>query len=207
MSTFYKITDSDDQTYGGCQWGEGVTHEADGLGELCTEHWIHVTIDPLLGIFANPIQGNYDLETAHMWEGEGEPGRIGQMKVGCTRYTTLRRISMPQMILEQRIAAGILMSLEVYDRPAYVKWARGWLSGEDRSEWVAAAASAWAAAKMAPWEAWAEVATSAWPSAWAAAAEEAAAAAEAAEATLIKKPSIDMVAILHKAVEMFPASE
>ena len=40
MTTLYKLTDEHGQTYGGTQWGEGVSHKAKpGDGPLCSEHW------------------------------------------------------------------------------------------------------------------------------------------------------------------------
>ncbi len=56
----YKITDKNDRTYGGCQWGKNVTHTADGQGDLCSEHWIHFYTDRFLAVIFNPIHGDYD---------------------------------------------------------------------------------------------------------------------------------------------------
>ena len=38
----YKLTDGNNQTKNDTQWGENVTHAADGDStELCNEHWLH----------------------------------------------------------------------------------------------------------------------------------------------------------------------
>jgi|GEM_PF-1370977 len=182
--TLYKLTDENDQTYGGCQWGEGVTHTADGLGGLCTCHWIHSTTDPLLAVLLNPAQGRYDPATAHLWRCSGVVGKEdtpSRLKVGCTDATTIERIPLPVVTAEQTVRFGILCALEVYGEKKYVAWAENWLSGKDRtsgsaeaaaraaaveaadSSWVrsshcsaaeAAATAAWAAADAA-WAAWA----------------------------------------------------
>ena len=97
----YKLTDEKDQTFGGCQWGENVTHKADGKGELCTEHWIHAYTDPILAVLMNPIHGNYDTDAGHMWECEGKIGIDDKgRKVGCKKLATVKRIDMPKVTTE-----------------------------------------------------------------------------------------------------------
>ena len=53
----------------------------------------------------------------------------------------------------QKVAFGILCSLEVCQSPEYRRWAEDWLSGTDRS--ARAARAAWAAARAAARAAWA----------------------------------------------------
>jgi len=126
----YKLTDKDDRTYGGCQWGEGISHTADGKGPLCTEHWLHAAKHPLLAVLFNPLQGEYDLDTAHLWEGEGEVGEDDSLKVGCTSFTTLRRIDLPVVTLYQRVRWAILCAMEVCREESWLRWANGWLAGK-----------------------------------------------------------------------------
>lgn len=45
----------------------------------------------------------------------------------------------------QRVRFGILCALQVYQDPAWRKWAEGWLSGSDRGEAAAGIAAVWAA--------------------------------------------------------------
>jgi hypothetical protein len=127
----YKLTDENDQTYGGCQWGENVTHTADGEGGLCTKHWIHYYTDPILGVFMNPIYGEY--KNPHMWEGKaGEIIKIDRgLKAGCTRFTTLHRIETPTMTTEQRVYCAIIAALEVCHEESYVRWAQAWILRRD----------------------------------------------------------------------------
>jgi hypothetical protein len=171
----YKITDAEDKSYGGCRWGENVTHTADGEGELCTEHWIHAYTDPLLAVMMNPVHGDYALASAHLWECEGVVGKDDGTKLGCTSLTTLKRIELPAVTTEQRLRFGILCAREVCHENSFIAWSDAWLSGRDRSE-----AAAWAAAEA--WAAWAAEAARAAAEAWAAEAARAAAAAAAAEA-------------------------
>jgi len=133
----YKLTDADDKTRKNTQWGAGVTHTASGTGELCSEGWIHAYEHPLLAVLHNPIHGNFDLETAHLWECETsdkKPFREGQMKLGVRKLTTVRRIDVPVVTLEQRIRYGIFCSLAVYGEARYRTWATAWLDGTDRTE-------------------------------------------------------------------------
>ena len=52
-----KLTNENDQTYNKTQWGENITHKADGQGELCGTGWIHYYDSPLLAVLLNPIHG------------------------------------------------------------------------------------------------------------------------------------------------------
>ena len=97
----YKLTDENDQTFGGCQWGENVTIKTSGTGELCGPGWTHWYTHPLLAVFLNPIHGYFDLKTAHLWEGKGTIGKTDcKLKVGCTSGTTLKRIPLPIVTVE-----------------------------------------------------------------------------------------------------------
>jgi len=168
----YKLTDRNVQTYGGCQWGEGVEHTASGEGDLCDSGWLHAYTHPLLAVLLNPIYGNF--RQARMWEAEGIVGKEDRgLEVGCTRLKTIREVPMPEVTTEQHVRFAIACTLQVYDESSFVDWAKNWLSGKDRAE-ASASARAEAAAEAAASEA-AEDTT--W---WSWAAEVAEAAAEAA---------------------------
>jgi len=205
----YKLTDRNDQTRNNCQWGEGVTVETSGDGELCSAGFTHWYTSPLLAVLLNPIHGNYYLKTAHLWAGEGEVIKDNHgLKVGCKKATTLCRISLPEVTLEQKIASGILCAKEVYDVKAWNNWADKWLSGEDRSRESARVAEFAAEAAFAT-----EAAFSAARAAEAAffAAEAAAEAAEAARAAFAaraaaraaKAKPLNLQAIAEKAVREY----
>jgi len=185
----YKITDEKDQTYGGCQWGEGITHTADGGGELCTEHWIHAYSHKLVAIFMNPAHGNYNPKTMHLWECEAELGRDDRgLKFGTTKLTSIKRCRIPRISRAVKIRFAIYCALEVYKDKDFKRWADNWLSGEDRST-EATEAAAWAAGAAWATEA-TEAAWAAWAAAWAAEATEAAWAAD-----------IDLISFIKKAVK------
>ncbi len=139
----YKLTDKDDQTYGKCQWGENTEHRVTGKGYLCSKGWIHFYKNPLLAVFLNFLHGNYDLDKAHLWECKVS-GRIKEdrgLKWGASRVKTIKRIKLPKVTNEQRIEFGILCALEVYHEESFVKWAKNWLNGKDRSKAAAYAAA------------------------------------------------------------------
>jgi len=143
---YYKLTDQDGCTRKGqtneCLWGENVTHAATGDGTaLCSSDLIHVYEHPLIAAFMNPVHA--DFKNPLLWECEisGESSKEGQLKSGFKVVTTIRRIDLPVISLEQRIRISIYCALRQYSDPAFVKWANGWLDGTDRS----AARAAWAA--------------------------------------------------------------
>ena len=154
-----KLTDSNDRTRNGTQWGEGVIHRASGKGDLCTKGWIHYYRDPVLAVMMDPAHGNFG-ENAHMWtvttsgKRKHEPDKSGAQ---CVR--TVEQIEMPTVTLVQRQAFGILAAQEVYcqwaeyDRDGeWWNWSEAWLKGEDRNMAAAreSAARAWVAAWANP---------------------------------------------------------
>jgi len=170
MIKLYKLTDSCGKTWGGTQWGPGVSHSGTGKGELCGPGWIHAYEHPLVAVLMNPIHARF--RTPRLWEAEGEVGlRNGQLKCGCKTLTIIREIPLPSITTEMRVRFAILCAKEVCADLPWNAWADRWLSGEDRSEAAAGAAA------EAAWAAWAVQAAS-----WAAYAAQAAAAAAAAAA-------------------------
>ena len=200
MTKLYKLTDEKFQTYGGKQWGEGITHEASGKGGLCGPGWLHAYLSPELAVLLNPIHAK--IGNPVLWEAEGEIGLNDRdLKVGCTKMTTLRRISLPAATIEQRVKFGILCALAVYRDEAFGEWAWKWLSGEDRSRAAAeAAAEAARAARAAAEAAWTARAARAAARAARAARAAARAAAEAAWTAAEAKASLDLVAIAREAL-------
>ena len=175
----YKLTDGDGQTWGGTQWGPGVSHSGTGKGELCGPGWIHAYEHPLVAVLMNPIHAHF--KNPRLWEAEGEIAiRDGQLKCGCKALTTIREIPLPAITAEMRVRFAILCAREALTAAdaackAWNAWADKWLSGEDRS--AAAAAKADAAAAKAAYDAAGAVGPAAYDAAaWAAEAAEAAAA-------------------------------
>jgi hypothetical protein len=174
----YKLTDGDGKTFGGTQWGPGVSHSGTGEGGLCGPGWIHAYEHPLIAVLMNPIHS--DCKNKRMWEAEGEVGlRDGQLKCGCATLTTIREIPLPEITAEMRVRFAIMCPREASTVAAWNAWADKWLSGEDRSADAAEAAAA--ASTAAAWKAWSDKWLSVEDrSAAAAAADAAACAAEAA---------------------------
>jgi len=144
-TTLWKLTNDKDQTYGGCQWGNNVTVETSGMGELCGKGFTHWYTDPLLAVLLNPIHGNFDIKTAHLWKGKGIVTKTDKgLKVGCIKATTLERVELPTVTIIQCVAFGILCAKKVCGNRQWIKWADKWLDGSDRT-----AESAWSAAKSA----------------------------------------------------------
>lgn len=175
MTTLYKLTNSDGMTRAGyanaLHWSAGVTHAAPGGGTLCSAAYIHAYPSPELAVMLDPAHGHYTNEPdAQLWRCEGVIERTEPDKIGCTTLTTLERVALPPVTLEQRVRFAILAARAVCSDPVWTAWAGAWLDGSDRSE--AAAAAAWTAA-------WAAARAAAWTAAWAARAAEAAAAAAA----------------------------
>ena len=133
MTTVYKLTDENAQTFNATQWGENVTHTASGEGDLCGPGWLHAYSDPLLAVLLNPIHANF--EHPRLWECEATVGKDDHgLKLGCTSLTTLREIPLPQVTNEQRVRFGILCALAVKrpwkGRARWRRWAEAWLQGD-----------------------------------------------------------------------------
>ena len=196
MATWYKLTDKDGYTRKGkeneCLWGENITHIATGKGSLlCSRDLIHVYRNPLIASFMNPSHA--DFKNPLLWECEakGDCNHDGQLKSGFKIVTTIRRIDLPVITLEQRIRISIYCALKQYSAPSFVKWANAWLDGSDRS-----ARAAWAAREAAA------AAQAACAEAAEAAARAAAAAARAAwAATRAAEAKFDLLTIIKSVVE------
>ena len=195
-----KLTDSNDRTRNGTQWGPGVMHKAPGRGNLCTDGWIHYYRDPMLAVLMDPAHGKFG-ENAHMWTVTTSGKRKHEPdKSGAQRVRTVERIEMPTVTLVQRQAFGILAAREVYAQWStrdtdgkWWLWSERWLSGEDRSTAEASRAARAAARATAARAATAATAATASRVAWEWAAW---AARESAEAN----PKINLVEIAHKAM-------
>ena len=200
MIKLYKLTDGDGKTWGGTQWGPGVSHSGTGEGELCGWGWIHAYEHPLIAVMMNPIHARF--KHPRLWEAEGEIAmRDGQLKCGCKTLTTVREIPLPSITAEMRVRFAILCAKEVCAFRSWNAWADRWLSGEDRSEAAAedAAEAAWAA-QAASWAAYAAARAAAAAAAAARAAAAAAAAAWwAAEAAREEGHGINIFEIAEKA--------
>jgi hypothetical protein len=202
----YKLTNQNNMTHNNTLWGENVTHETDGSGELCGPGWLHFYHSAELAVMMNPIHA--DIENPKLWECEAE-GQLKDdrgLKGGCTRLTTIREIPLPKITPEQRIRVGILCARKAFGgkSEAWDRWAEGWLSGSDRSLASARVAgrAARAAARAADAADDADAAAAAY-TAWAAYddAWDAWAAARAARAAVRAAAEFDLQAIVLEALQ------
>ena len=150
MNILFKLTTQEGKTHNETQWGENVTHEATGdiKQGLCSDAWIHAYTHPLLAVLMNPVHA--DIENPILWEGKGEgEAKFEPLKCGFRKFTTLKKIPLPEVTDVQKVAFGILCAKEVYKDSSWNQWADKWLSGEDRTKSsanAAADAAAYAAA-------------------------------------------------------------
>jgi hypothetical protein len=114
----YKLTDKDGRSHGDTQWGENVTHEGTGKGELCGPGYIHWYSDPLLAVMLNPIHGAFDPETMRLWRADNHDSKTltdHGLKGGSVKLTTLHEIPVPTVTTEQRVKFAILCTLAALD--------------------------------------------------------------------------------------------
>ena len=141
-----KLTDLNGQTHGGMQWGENVTHRAEGDGTaFCSPDLIHFYSDPLLAVLHNPIHANF--KKFLLWEVEAEEPVYNDhgLKYGAKAVTTIKVIPTPDIPLDAKVRYGILCGKVAYQESSWNEWADNWLSGKDRSFPAAYAADASAA--------------------------------------------------------------
>ena len=141
-----KLTDLNGQTHGGMQWGENVTHRAEGDGTaFCSPDLIHFYSDPLLAVLHNPIHANF--KEFLLWEVEAEEPVYNDhgLKYGAKAVTTIKVIPTPDIPLDAKVRYGILCGKVAYQESSWNEWADNWLSGKDRSFPAAYAADASAA--------------------------------------------------------------
>ena len=220
---YYKLTTQDGYTRKGAEgemkWELGVWQKPlSGRGNLCGPGWYHFCYSPDLSVLLNPIHA--DIKNPILWKAEcrGKSKDDNGLKIGWTEARVVHQIPLPEWTITQKVAFAILCSLEVEQSEEYIKWAKDWLSGKDRSRETAeeTAAAEMAAAEVATSEvaiaaaavavAWmaAEVvkAAEAWAKAVVVAEETAAVVAEAAavaKAAVKENKLLDFSKIIKKA--------
>jgi len=201
----YKLTDQDMQTHGGCQWEIGRKKTISKKGnELCSGDVFHFYDSPLLAVLLNPIHA--DIANPRMFECEIDAiAAHDGLKGGCKKMALVREIELPEISVTQKIAFGVLSAMEVCPDRSFKRWARGWLSGKNRTAEAAADAAVHAVALAADAsDSYAAHAAHAALAAYAAADAALAAvhAAYAAEAAARANKHVGFVAIAEKAMEV-----
>ena len=162
---YYKLTNQDGYTRRGekgeTKWKPGVWQKPlSGRGTLCGPGWYHFYYSPDLSVLLNPIHA--DIKNPILWKTEcrGKSQDDNGLKIGWTEARVIKQIPLPEWTITQKVAFAILCSLKVEQSEEYVKWAKDWLSGKDRTKetavevaWVAKAEAAVAKAVMAEVEA------------------------------------------------------
>ena len=152
----YKLTDQNMRTHRGFQWRLNEEQIVNGnSNNLCNSHWLHYYHSPLLAVLLNPIHANISNPRLFEVKATGKHLNDRGLKGGCTKMTLVKELELPQFTLNQKIAFGILCSLEVYKEKSFVLWANNWLNDINRTDAAAYAAAnaAYAAADAAAYAA------------------------------------------------------
>jgi len=205
----YKLTDSEGYTKNNTHWSVGTTHslEVKLNPQLCSRDVLHAYTSPLLAALMYPA--HIDFKNTLCFTVDGEIAVTDGTKVGCFSLTVTGTFVLPELSLTQRIAFGILCTLELLSGKdkKFTQWAEKWLSNEDRSIVAATFAYVYAADHNAADAAYAAAysaspATSASADATTANAAHAAAnAAHAAASSDTAKNKIDFQKLAEKVLE------
>ena len=140
---YYKLTNQDGYTRRGekgeTKWKPGVWQKPlSGRGTLCGPGWYHFYYSPDLSVLLNPIHA--DIKNPILWKTEcrGKSQDDNGLKIGWTEARVIKQIPLPEWTITQKVAFAILCSLKVEQSEEYVKWAKDWLSGKDRTKETAA---------------------------------------------------------------------
>jgi hypothetical protein len=194
--TLYKLTDRDGYTRRGqsCEtiWTPGRWVEVPWGGRLCEPGCLHAYRDPLLAALMDPIHARL-LPGGRLWTAEGTVRAEDSTKIGCDRLRVLAECAVPEVSAARRVRWAVLCAQQSCSEPDWLRWAKAWLGGQDRSA-KAANAAASAADAAAAYAA----------SAAAASAADAASAAYAALAAVDAGTALDLRALAQRAIEEEP---
>jgi hypothetical protein len=147
LMQLYKLTDSEGYTKNNTHWSVGTTHslEVKLNPQLCSRDVLHAYTSPLLAALMYPA--HIDFKNPLCFTVDGEIAVTDGTKVGCFSLTVTGTFVLPELSLTQRIAFGILCTLELLSGKdkKFTQWAEKWLSNEDRSIVAATFAYAYAA--------------------------------------------------------------
>jgi hypothetical protein len=141
MVKMYKLTTQEHTTHNGMKWKIGQTNQAADIGNtMCTSQVLHCYVNPIQAVLLNPIHANiqnpclFEIECSEIVNTDG-------LKYACKEQTPTKKIPLPSISLNQKIAIAIKLAMLVYRAASFTKWALAWLDGSDRS--YAAARAAW----------------------------------------------------------------
>lgn len=126
---FYLITNENNESWQKKTWGENVSHEEGNFN-----YHFDVYQSPLVAAFMYPCyQGS--ITNPKLWNAVGENQTAGDgLRLKFLKLTTLNEIPLPQPSENQRIAFGILAALNLIQIPAFISWAKNYLSGKDTTK-------------------------------------------------------------------------
>lgn len=143
----YKLTDQQMRTRAGkrneVRWQLGVRVSADLSlpPECCTPGVVHCYDDPYVALLLNPIHANFASPRLFAAEWDGVRVDDRGLKAGVQHLTLVAELPVPVITTSQRVAFGILCTMEVTRNARWREWAERWLSGEDRSRAASYAAA------------------------------------------------------------------
>lgn len=93
-------------------------------------HYYH---HPILAVLLNSIHA--DIPNPILWEAEAEGEQLDDhgLKGGCSKLTTIKRLPLPKITLEQRVEFAIRCAMKCEHNTHWKKWADNWLSGKGSS--------------------------------------------------------------------------
>jgi hypothetical protein len=168
----YKLTNKNNQTYNGMQWGPNVTHSLPSVSrpQLGTKDLIHFYTSPNLAYLVNPIHANY--VNPHLWLAEVDRVEVTDgLNCGTFKLTTIKRLPKPGWVDSKhdklvRVQFAVLCARAVLpiwevkfpddDRPRKaIEAAEAWLAepseenaGVAKEVAMSARDAAWAASEM-----------------------------------------------------------
>ena len=129
----YKLVSQDYTTHGGTKWESGKKVVANGIGaEMCTDQVLHCYSSPYLAILFNPIHADIHnprliaVSCSKIIASDG-------LKFACKEQTMLKEIPCPRISALQSTEFAIRVAMLQYMGRDFVRWAKNWLSGIDRT--------------------------------------------------------------------------
>jgi len=142
MKVYKLVTQDMKSAMGMMDWEIGKRVSVGGELEMC-HNGIHVYSHPMVAVFLNPI--HCGIKNPIMLECTTGCKSMGDASKWVVRSVTpKRKIEVPEMTREHKVATAILCVMEIYKEKKWVGWANGWLGDKDRTR--ASASSAFSAA-------------------------------------------------------------
>lgn len=118
----YLVTDQNDQSWRGVQWGPNVTNE-----ETNPNYFFGVYNSLNTAVFMYSF--HEDFTQPKFWEADAHGSKEYRSEV--SRATTLQPITPVYPTKEQRINFAILCCLNLVQNPVFLDWAKKYLAGEE----------------------------------------------------------------------------